>query len=485
MEDVNLSSGGTETLYVKFKNPTKYTAFQFDLTLPKGVGVESASIGGEVPETRKLENACIDEASNKYRFLSYDMKNTNLAENASLKITLKAAADAAEGVAETTEGLVVTSDGTSTDQDVASANVTVGESGITLPIPGGGKLATVLTKDVDFTSLEAQDVKAYIATGYEYDSRKVWLTRVNQVPAGTPIVVIGDANTNPVVPVVAKSLTYYGENLLKGSASEATILDWDSYKYFVISKSDGKIGNLATTTPSIAAEKVCIQVPQDVKIASNPKGSDESITIAEGGRLAYVNAYDLDFSGVDGLKAYTVTGFGQKIMWLTEIKNASAGTPMLLSGEPNKTYDVPSTSAIKSYYANMLRGSATENLEVKAKDGDYQVLVLSKKQGQYGELAADQSAFPKGTSYLPVLASYNVKSAGARGNDNLLVATDSEMLSITIDAFEIDEFGDLTGIRSIENLKSDDAWYNLNGQRIDTPTRKGLYIRNGKKVIVK
>ena len=31
----------------------------------------------------------------------------------------------------------------------------------------------------------------------------------------------------------------------------------------------------------------------------------------------------------------------------------------------------------------------------------------------------------------------------------------------------------------------DDRWYDLQGNRINKPTRKGLYIRNGKKVTIK
>ena len=42
-----------------------------------------------------------------------------------------------------------------------------------------------------------------------------------------------------------------------------------------------------------------------------------------------------------------------------------------------------------------------------------------------------------------------------------------------------------TGIRAIDEVQSDDAWFNLKGQRIDIPTKKGLYIKNGKKVVVK
>ena len=41
-----------------------------------------------------------------------------------------------------------------------------------------------------------------------------------------------------------------------------------------------------------------------------------------------------------------------------------------------------------------------------------------------------------------------------------------------------------TGIRTIAADKAQGAWYNLKGQRIDVPS-KGLYIHNGKKVVIK
>ena len=42
-----------------------------------------------------------------------------------------------------------------------------------------------------------------------------------------------------------------------------------------------------------------------------------------------------------------------------------------------------------------------------------------------------------------------------------------------------------TGISRIETEDSDTEWYNLNGQRINRPTTKGLFIKNGQKVIIK
>lgn len=496
MDDVKIAPGQTAQVSVNLNNSTAYTAFQFDMTLPEGITVKEATLADRA-SGHTLKTGTVN---GKYRVLAYSYnaetnegnKPITGSEGAIVNLTLEAGESVAEGATividagnQSQDGgqVFVEADGTtnySMGEVTAAVTTSTSEK---IEIPAGGKLAMVSDNALDFTSLESEGVKAYIASGYEYDSRKVWLTRVNQVPGGTPIVVIGEANSTPSVPIIEKSLTYYGENLLKGSATAATNLDWDNNKYFVISKSNGQIGNLAVGTASIAAEKVCIQVPQDDKVASSVKGSDESITIEAGGRLAYVNSYDLDFSGVDGLTAYTVTGFGEKIMWLTEIQIASAGTPLLLKGTPKQKYDVPSTSSQKSYYANMLRGSATEALPVKAVDGDYITLVLSKTAGQYGALGSDVAAFPKGTSYLPVLASYNVKTAATRGAGNEMSEFNSEVICMSIGDGDIDD--DATGISRIASEAGNDTWYNLKGQRIDTPTKKGLYIKNGKKVIVK
>ena len=43
------------------------------------------------------------------------------------------------------------------------------------------------------------------------------------------------------------------------------------------------------------------------------------------------------------------------------------------------------------------------------------------------------------------------------------------------------------GINSIKSVKAagDGAWYTIGGQRVAQPTQKGLYIHNGKKVVIK
>lgn len=47
--------------------------------------------------------------------------------------------------------------------------------------------------------------------------------------------------------------------------------------------------------------------------------------------------------------------------------------------------------------------------------------------------------------------------------------------------------GDTTGIASIENKQqgTDNVWYDLNGRRIKAPTTKGIYVKDGRKLVIK
>ena len=40
-----------------------------------------------------------------------------------------------------------------------------------------------------------------------------------------------------------------------------------------------------------------------------------------------------------------------------------------------------------------------------------------------------------------------------------------------------------TGIDAVEAIGGKDQWFDLNGRQITKPTKKGIYIRNGKKVV--
>jgi hypothetical protein len=67
------------------------------------------------------------------------------------------------------------------------------------------------------------------------------------------------------------------------------------------------------------------------------------------------------------------------------------------------------------------------------------------------------------------------------------VASSNEVQTIISDAQTIDMNPVIdTGITEISfNPKDVDGWYNLNGQQMDRPRRRGIYIFNGRKVIMR
>ena len=489
VNDVTIAKGGSTQMEVTVNNAASNTAFQFDLKLPAGVSVKSATMNSgavtsnaEDTQSRKLLHNLYKESDNVYRFLSYDNANEVLTDG-KVSITLEAAdeAETAEVEIAGSDILVVNPEGTKTTQDNGDvASITVSD-GVNITIPAGLKLVMVSDKDLDFSSLESQGAKAYICTGYEVETKTFWMTRVNDVPANTPIMVKGEKAGDLKVPV-ASSRIYYPQNFLVGSATSSFNLDTsEGYINYVVSKSTGNIG--ATTLTSLDAGKAYFHVPSSV--ASAVASESQKFTMGKGKKLMCVSDYDLDFENVEGLKAYVVTGFDfDKTIWLSRVMKASAGTPLLLRGETSEgEYTVPSV-ATKIAYVNMLKGNtSSEAVTISPEMDGNTIFVMSKSTGIFGTIAADMS-MAKGKVWLPVPSSFIAKiPAATRGVGIGINDLESEMISIQ--AVIGGEDGETTGISRVANEADNDAWYNLNGQRIDTPTRKGLYIKNGKKVIVK
>lgn len=98
-------------------------------------------------------------------------------------------------------------------------------------------------------------------------------------------------------------------------------------------------------------------------------------------------------------------------------------------------------------------------------------------------------------------ATYNIefKDGLTAGNSyavNLLYAKDftstytSDFIPFETSFFTVDSEGKTTGIEDIEkerNTEATDApYYTIDGVRLTTkPTKKGLYIQNGKKMVIK
>ena len=203
-----------------------------------------------------------------------------------------------------------------------------------------------------------------------------------------------------------------------------------------------------------------------IEEGNEEEGEKEVIKISSAGQTTWCSAYDLDFTGVSGLKAYTATGYHRTngTIWLTRVNEVPAGEGILLIGDEGE-YKVPQ-KATTAYYANLMVGTL-EATTINETDGEYTNYYLSNGDYGVGFYKVNGSvALKANRAYLPLKSTVS-STRGFIG-------------------FDFDE--DLGGTTSIQssmiNVQSSDVYYNLQGQRVNNPG-KGLYILNGKKVLIK
>lgn len=82
---------------------------------------------------------------------------------------------------------------------------------------------------------------------------------------------------------------------------------------------------------------------------------------------------------------------------------------------------------------------------------------------------------------------YNLQLTGSKtDNDDAVKTQDAKLSPNFAMAFDTD-FGTVSGINSLSNTKKNvnNSCYTLQGVKVQRPTAPGIYIMNGKKVIVK
>lgn len=184
----------------------------------------------------------------------------------------------------------------------------------------------------------------------------------------------------------------------------------------------------------------------------------DAVTIPAAGYMTYCNTTKaLSFAGV---KAYKVSNVGATSVTLEEITEAPANTPVILNATAG-TYGlgiVASAAAVSGNKLLVSDGTATttdaNTVYALASKGDPAVV------GFYKVKAGTQ--VPAGKGYLSVAATSAPEYLGFDGDGNTTSVND---------------------VRSkMEEGRGE--FYNLAGQRVAQPT-KGLYIVNGKKVVIK
>ena len=188
-------------------------------------------------------------------------------------------------------------------------------------------------------------------------------------------------------------------------------------------------------------------------------GVTPSITFTPDMKYAtFCNTGNKDLTVPEGLKAYAITGVNGNVVTLSQVEflpkvNGTTYFPLLLKREDKNTevglsleYDGTASAPTSNYLRYAISNVQTTGVE----------FVLYKDE------------FVKATGTIPVQKCYLYLSG----------------VSFTRGAYGIGDGTTAIDATLIDNEETNDNWYDLQGRRIQQPSKAGLYIKNGKKVIV-
>ena len=166
----------------------------------------------------------------------------------------------------------------------------------------------------------------------------------------------------------------------------------------------------------------------------------------------------LDFTGINTLEAYYAKTVEDGNVYLLRVSGAiAAGTGLVIKGETTK---IPVADNGEELSGNLMIGVATDT-EVHA--SNIYVLTVKNDVAVFAQTGANAATVAAGHAYLRVpvaqarTRTIDIGGEGTTGIEHRFVD---------------------------DNEQGEEVIYNLNGQRVKNP-RKGLYIINGKKVLVK
>ena len=114
------------------------------------------------------------------------------------------------------------------------------------------------TRDLDFSGISG--LRAYIASGFSPSTGRLVLTRVDEVPAGEGLYIVGDPGTYEI-PTTTTDMLY--SNFLKGVTTTTTISPTEgSYTNFILSNGSYGVGFYTlSSSGELAAGKAYLQLP--------------------------------------------------------------------------------------------------------------------------------------------------------------------------------------------------------------------------------
>jgi|GEM_PF-851779 len=229
-------------------------------------------------------------------------------------------------------------------------------------------------------------------------------------------------------------------------------------------------GNNAILTPSVSGNSLS-STKNQLRIRMADK-----VTMNGLGIMSYASDNVLDFSNISDLTAHYASSFAATannagVLTMKQTETTPAGEGLMLKGTANETFYVPALFNLtpEALTGNNLKG-LTKITEVETTEGDKTNFILSQQKGVI--------------AWYPLAAKYALKAHSAY----LQLLTNDVFTGDGTRAISMEfEDGVTTGFIQIATDDVEDGdWYGIDGIKFNQkPTQRGVYINNGRKVIVK
>ncbi|MBR4925290.1 MAG: Ig-like domain-containing protein [Prevotella sp.] len=184
-----------------------------------------------------------------------------------------------------------------------------------------------------------------------------------------------------------------------------------------------------------------------------------NLTFSSAGYLTWVATADIDFSQTEGVTAYQITEATTQKIIAEEVDKVPAGAAVMLKG--SGTVQLKRTSDVAALANNkMLACTDASVVGITGNQTTTDIYVLGNGSNGLGYYML-KNTLQAGKGYLNI-------SGGASAK-------------VTFVAFEETV---PTGISSVSADSADGVYYNLQGVRVLNP-QKGIYIKDGKKIVIK
>ena len=202
------------------------------------------------------------------------------------------------------------------------------------------------------------------------------------------------------------------------------------------------------------------------------------LTISSNLVATFSSYKNLDFSGLANVTAYYASSVNteNKQVTMKKVTKAPAGTGLYIVGDEG-TYNIPicGTEGLDEIGDNALVAVVTASDITASTTGSFNYILAANKEGE---------ANPGFYKYAPTDSSskHNLKKHKAylHTSEDITPTTPGARVALIFDDEET------TGVNEVRGLKSEvrGEYYDLMGRKVAQPAR-GLYIVNGKKVIIK